>query len=680
MKLFLSLLLQLALFALPARAEEKALPREAKSRAVSSCFEVVILRPDPAKDPVSYEKELPWDMVPFNIRNDHYFSIGTAFAVSDHELVTAHHVFQATLASMGYTTCYIRDSQQKVYEVDQILAMDEQRDVVRFSVKGLRFSTWLPFRADFKLNETVFTVGNAYGEGVVVRPGEIIGTLPEPFKGAWDLLKSSADVSPGNSGGPLVDADGNVVGVVLGKRDNICYALPTAQVKAMKPSAAVFYNKITYSFSLFPDKTKALERAFEFPLPMPYAELRKDLAVRSAASYKQAMDGLFAGVAKDIFPMGEDSEEAIHEIPSSIDPEVIYRDNTTRKWSFSGLDYKSTDLGRNGRLKYANANGVYFFNIHRPDNVQLGDLLAHPKVSMDLILKGVSVTRTVGNQEIRVTSFGEPYQLQQRTDRFGRPWQEAIWFTAYDDGVVLTYSTLVPSGLVMAAKFVDSSQLMEWQYDLPRILDYTYVPYFGHLSDWSEYLKHRKELPALFQNIAFDLREDRSLKVKALWAALDLDGGEIELSPRTSLGLFMGFSKQGDDVVWDLRKASLEEDEDDNYFVLLKHLHPAPVLDDSAQNEWKEVAKQKHPYTQRSFEEKGTTRIAALLPSFIDPAAPSLENKTLITLYLARTGKVEEGEMQDRLKKLIQSVRPAPAVSPTVKVRFTPPSESKAAN
>lgn len=676
----LPILLLPCLLAAPAlRAQETALAPAVKALVSSASFEVVVARPDPAKDPVSYEKDLPWDLVPFNLRNDPYISIGTAFAVSKNELVTAHHVFQTLHASRGYTTCYIRDARQKVWEVDRILALDEQRDVIRFSVKGRTFDHWLDLRPGFRENEPVFTVGNAYGEGLVIRPGEVIGTLPEPMRGAWNLLKSSAGVNPGNSGGPLVDPQGRVVGVVLAKKDNICYSLPTAELKAMKPDAAAFFNKVTFSFSLFPEKSKALDRVYELPLPRPYADLRKEIEVREKAFYTQSMDALFASLRGELFPEGEASEAAIADIPTSGRPEVVFRDNTTKTWAISGLEYKKNDLPKNGRLLYAQANDVYLFMLRHPDDVAVGDLLAKPKVAMDLLLKGAQVTRTVGGQDIRVTSFGEPYQVQPHVDRLGRPWQQAIWFTPYDDGTVLTYTTLVPGGVVMAVKFVDSSHLMPWLYDLPKFLDYTYIPYGGEMREWVEFLKHRNQLPAALRDMAFEFKAGKHLLLRALWGKLDLDSSQVELSPKAFLLLNMGFSRKGGDVIWDLRRVSISEDEEDNYFVLLKHLHPTPNMPDTEQKSWKEIAKERHPYTRRTFEEDGASRIAAVHPAFLKPGTSNADGPDLFTLYLARVGKVDDKEMQARLQALLRAISPVPAASEAQVVQAHAPAARNAA-
>jgi hypothetical protein len=659
MRFSIALLIPCLLLAAILKGQDSALAPAAKTKVSEASFEVVVQRPDPAKDPVSYEKSLPWDLVPFNLRNDPYISIGTAFAISPTELVTAHHVFKSLHASVGYQSCFIRDAKQNVWEVDQILALDEQRDVIRFTVKGRTFPQWLELRPGFKDNEPVFTVGNAYGEGLVIRPGEIIGTLPEPLRGAWNLLKSSAGVNPGNSGGPLVDSQGRVVGIVLGKKDNICYSLPTDEMKAMKANAAVFFNKVSFSFALFPDNTKTIDRAFDLALPRKYTDLRLELARLEKKYYHQSMDGLFKDLGTELFPSGESSEEAVADIPTSANAEVIFRDKTTKTWSISELEYKSNDLPKNGRISYAQANGVYFFKIRRPDGISTDALLTNPKLSMELVLKGASVTRTVGGQDIRVTSFGDPYQVQPHTDRFGRPWQQAIWFTPYDDGIVLTYSTLVPSGVVMAVKFINSSNLMEWLYDLPKILDYSYVPYGGKLKDWGEFLKHRNRLPAALRDMNFDFKEDQSLRLQALWAKVDLRPSHTDLSAKTFLILNMGFTRNGAEILWDLRRISVAEDEDDNYFVLLRHVHPTQAMPESDQKRWKEIAKQRHPYTARTFEEDGASRIATLHPAFLKAGTPAPENTDLFTVYLARVGKVEDKEMQTRIQGLLLALAPS---------------------
>ncbi|MDE3033219.1 MAG: hypothetical protein KGI56_06100, partial [Acidobacteriota bacterium] len=428
--------------------------------------------------------------------------------------------------------------------------------------------------------------------------------------------------------------------------------------------------KSTLTFSLVPEKTKALDRAFDLRLPLSFAGLRKGYAEHYAAFYTHGMDGLFKSLGAECFPAGASSEEAINDIPTSSQPEVIFRDDTTKNWAVSGLDYQSAELGQNGRLQYANTNSIYFFLLRRPDDVPFKTLAENPKLAMDLLLKGVTVQRKVGGQDTRVTSLGAPYATTPHADRFGRPWQESLWYTPYDDGIVMSYATVIPSGLVMVVKFLDSGQLVAWSYDLPKVLDYTYIPYSGKLSQWADFLQLQDRLPGTLRDIHLDFQPGKSLKVDALWAHLNLDASSGQLTPGAYLGLFMGFSHKGKEVAWDLRRVTFDDEDDDNYFVILKHTHPVPSLPEGYQKAWKDVVNQHHPYTKSSFEKDGSTRIAALLPDV--PAKGQLlqDQPSAYTLYIARVGKVPEADMQARLAHLLASIAPigsAPATGPDLK-------------
>jgi S1-C subfamily serine protease len=92
--------------------------------------------------------------------------------------------------------------------------------------------------------EWVMAVGQPFGLGHTVTVG-VIGGLgrdhddlgrPEGLRadGIWSFIQTDASINTGNSGGPLVDADGHVVGITTAVRldgQGLAFAIPAAMVR-----------------------------------------------------------------------------------------------------------------------------------------------------------------------------------------------------------------------------------------------------------------------------------------------------------------------------------------------------------------------------------------------------------------------------------------------------------------
>lgn len=613
-----------------------------------ACVEVVV--PKPEKDSSTYAKELPWDQVPYAIRTDKFYSIGTAFAISRTELVTAFHVLSLNQTSLSYPKYYIRDQNKNVYELDQVTLSHEHKDVVRFTVKNHSFDHWLDLNPTYELNRTVFTAGNAYGEGVVVRRGELIGTSPEEFDGTFPWLRSSSEINPGNSGGPLLDAQGRVIGVVVRRKDNIAYSLPIGEMQSIPDRTAVFQDRITYGFNLFSARSKAIPDEFSLKLPLPYGELRDQAVARRWAHYTTEMDALFAKEGPETFPKGDSSFEAIRDIPTNTVPQHYFKEETTGLWRLSGLETRKIDLGGNAKLISSSGSGLGWFRIIKAPTTPLAELEAKPRLVMDMILKGLNITRELGGQTIRITSHGEPFRRGEHRDRWGRPWQICVWHLEFSDQVVILASTPVPGGLTVVAQQPSSSKLEVWEYDLKRILDFTSVPYTGKLKDWSEFLAKPERLPEAFRSIRLAYTPGKALDLKTPWMNLALPSTAQEIGDDAILGLYMGYSFKGSEPTWDLRRVSLDEAEEDNYFVVLKHLKPGAPSPEEEHRRWREMTRQRHPYSRKPYQEDGRTNIAALLP-----LAPGTEAEAY-TLYIGRSGSLPDGKMSKTLDKLSAAI------------------------
>jgi serine protease Do len=158
--------LLLAIVLLTAAAQAPALTTEMQKAVRAGTFEVVLRKNE--SDALKYEKPLPLELIPFVIRSDAYWSVGIAFALSSDTYVSAAHVF-ATVVNSQFGAPALRDSAGHVYPVDRILKWSSDEDYVVFSISGAPPAQPLPASTERKIDDAVFAVGNALGEGIVMR-------------------------------------------------------------------------------------------------------------------------------------------------------------------------------------------------------------------------------------------------------------------------------------------------------------------------------------------------------------------------------------------------------------------------------------------------------------------------------------------------------------------------------
>ena len=90
---------------------------------------------------------------------------------------------------------------------------------------------------DVYLGETVVAVGNPFGLGHTVSAGVLSATnrtLDEAGVTFHDILQTDAAINPGNSGGPLVNMDGQLIGLNVSIRreaEGIGFAIPLGRIE-----------------------------------------------------------------------------------------------------------------------------------------------------------------------------------------------------------------------------------------------------------------------------------------------------------------------------------------------------------------------------------------------------------------------------------------------------------------
>lgn len=195
-------------------------------------------------------------------------STGTGVILSEDGIIaTCAHVIE------GAARVKVRSARNtKNAEIANVILVDPQNDLALVQIgPGLHKPAALADPQDAKLGQSVFTIGypNIYVQGLEPKltKGEISG-----MKGMFDdpsRWQISVPVQNGNSGGPLFDMNGNVLGIVDSR------LLPTKDARA---SAALIQNvnyaiKNTHLFELLlkvpeylknmPDKKRKGLKTFE---------------------------------------------------------------------------------------------------------------------------------------------------------------------------------------------------------------------------------------------------------------------------------------------------------------------------------------------------------------------------------------------------------------------------------
>ena len=140
-------------------------------------------------------------------------SSGTGFVVSEGRLLTNNHVVEGC----GHM---IARNAAGTEQPALVLATDRQRDLAILSVP-VNFGPPLTFRSapEIRRGETVVTYGfplfGLLSKGPTLTTGDI--SALSGLRDNQANFQISAPVQPGNSGGPLLDSNGNVVGVVVAK-------------------------------------------------------------------------------------------------------------------------------------------------------------------------------------------------------------------------------------------------------------------------------------------------------------------------------------------------------------------------------------------------------------------------------------------------------------------------------
>ncbi|MDR3719761.1 MAG: trypsin-like peptidase domain-containing protein [Bryobacteraceae bacterium] len=162
--------------------------------------------------------------------------LGSGFIISsDGKIATNLHVIRE------FRTGTVRLSSGEEFTSFSILAFDEKKDLAIIKVAGSMLpSVRLGNSDDVQVGEPVLIMGNPLGLQGSVTTGVISAIRDDPFGGAFKTLQTDAAISPGNSGGPVVNRRQEVIGIVdfmIVGGTNLNFALPVNYLRNSLDSA-----------------------------------------------------------------------------------------------------------------------------------------------------------------------------------------------------------------------------------------------------------------------------------------------------------------------------------------------------------------------------------------------------------------------------------------------------------
>ncbi len=165
--------------------------------------------------------------------------LGTGIIVTENGyILTNEHV-----SGKKYSTCYITATTGKNYTGTVVWSnSDIDMAMIKINDKNLPYVTFGD-SDDIKVGESVYAIGNPIGyefqrtvtSGIISAQNRTI-KLEENGEEVYmeDLIQTDATINPGNSGGPLINSDGEVIGInsiKITSAEGIGFAVPINTIK-----------------------------------------------------------------------------------------------------------------------------------------------------------------------------------------------------------------------------------------------------------------------------------------------------------------------------------------------------------------------------------------------------------------------------------------------------------------
>ena len=154
---------------------------------------------------------------------------GSGLLVSaDGKLLTNYHVISHAKQAT------VKLANGDAYDLVEVLAVDKRKDIAFLKIPAVELPTAKLGRSNsVDIGQTVYSIGSPLGLQNTLSQGLVSGIREMD---GYRLLQMSAPISPGSSGGPVFNANGEVIGIAvltLEAGQNLNFAIPIDYARGM---------------------------------------------------------------------------------------------------------------------------------------------------------------------------------------------------------------------------------------------------------------------------------------------------------------------------------------------------------------------------------------------------------------------------------------------------------------
>lgn len=221
----------------------RGLPAQVIFVAVLTIFPAIVFAQSDSQsaaqpfDSAAITKKIAPAVVLIRGNSDNAEILGTGFIISsDGKIATNLHVIQS-LKSGG-----VQLASGDKFDSFSVLTFDARKDIAIIKIPGFDLPTVpLGNSNNVQVGEPVLAAGSPLGLQGSVTTGVVSSVRDDPTGGGLKVLQTDASVNPGNSGGPLVNRQAEVIGIVtfkIGGSENLNFAIPINYLRGLMEATA----------------------------------------------------------------------------------------------------------------------------------------------------------------------------------------------------------------------------------------------------------------------------------------------------------------------------------------------------------------------------------------------------------------------------------------------------------